>query len=64
MMSRWEVIILAGGLGTRLWSVVNDRPKPMAEVQNEPFLAHLMRYHVRQGAEHFVPSVGYRDADK
>ena len=60
MMSSWEVIILAGGLGTRLRSVVNDRPKPMAEVQNEPFLAHLMRYHVRRGAEHFVLSVGYR----
>ena len=47
-------------LGTRLRSVVNDRPKPMAEVQNEPFLAHLMRYHVRRGAEHFVLSIGYR----
>lgn len=59
MMSRWEVIILAGGLGTRLRSVVSDRPKPMAEVQGEPFLAHLMRYHARRGAEHFVLSVGY-----
>lgn len=60
MMSRWEVIILAGGLGTRLRSVVSDRPKPMAEVQGEPFLAHLMRYHARRGAEHFVLSVGYK----
>ena len=59
MMSGWEVIILAGGLGTRLRSVVSDRPKPMAEVQGEPFLAHLMRYYARRGARHFVLSIGY-----
>lgn len=59
MMSGWEVIILAGGFGTRLRSVVSDRPKPMAEVRGEPFLAHLMRYHSRRGARHFVLSIGY-----
>jgi len=59
MMSGWEVIILAGGFGTRLRSVVSDRPKPLAEVQGEPFLAHLMRYHARRGARHFVLSIGY-----
>jgi len=61
-MPDWEVIILAGGFGTRLRSVVNDRPKPMAEVQGEPFLAHLMRYHAHRGARHFVLSVGYLGA--
>jgi len=54
-----EVVILAGGLGKRLRSVVDDRPKPMADIRGEPFLAHLMRYHVHRGAGHFILSVGY-----
>lgn len=57
-------IILAGGLGTRLRSRVNDRPKPMASVvvQNEtskPFLAILMDYWREQGVSRFILSVGY-----
>ena len=32
-----QAIILAGGLGTRLRSVVSDRPKPMALVEGKPF---------------------------
>jgi D-glycero-alpha-D-manno-heptose 1-phosphate guanylyltransferase len=37
-----QALILAGGLGTRLASVVNDRAKPVAEVAGRPFLAHLL----------------------
>jgi D-glycero-alpha-D-manno-heptose 1-phosphate guanylyltransferase len=55
-----EVILLAGGLGTRLRSVVSDRPKPMAEVNGKPFLQHLMDFWIAQGASHFVLSVGYK----
>ena len=58
-MNSYEVFILAGGLGTRLRSVVKDVPKPMAEVQGEPFLAHLMRYWVGQGIGRITLSVGY-----
>ncbi len=54
-----EVIILAGGLGTRLRSVVRDRPKPMALVSGRPFLEHLMDYWAKQGISRFVLSVGY-----
>jgi D-glycero-alpha-D-manno-heptose 1-phosphate guanylyltransferase len=36
-----EAIILAGGFGTRLQSVVNDVPKPMASINNEPFLNYV-----------------------
>jgi len=53
-------VILAGGLGTRLRSVVNDRPKPMAEVAGRPFLEHLMRYWLIQGIDRFILLVGYR----
>ena len=54
-----EVVILAGGKGTRLKSVVYDRPKPMAEINGAPFLCHLMDYWVGQGAKHFILSVGF-----
>lgn len=54
-----EAIILAGGYGTRLRSVCSDRPKPMALVQEKPFLEHLLEYWKRQGASHFILSVGY-----
>lgn len=53
-------IILAGGLGTRLQSIVSDRPKPMALVKNKPFLQHQMEYWVKQGVSSFILSVGYK----
>lgn len=54
-----EAIILAGGLGTRLRSVISDVPKPMAPVQGRPFLEHLMDYWIEQGIQRFILSVGY-----
>jgi len=52
-------IILAGGLGTRLRSVIQDIPKPMALVKKRPFLEHLMDYWISQGVSHFILSIGY-----
>ena len=52
-------IILAGGLGTRLRSVVNEVPKSMAPVHGRPFLGFLLDYWIDQGIENFVLSVGY-----
>ncbi|MPQ75461.1 nucleotidyltransferase family protein [Hydrogenovibrio sp. JE_KL2] len=53
-------IILAGGQGTRLRSVVSDVPKPMAPINNRPFLEYQMDYWINQGVEQFVISVGYK----
>ena len=55
-----EAIILAGGKGTRLKSVVFDRPKPLADVNGQPFLAILMDYLIEQGCRHFVLATGYK----
>ncbi len=55
-----SAIILAGGLGTRLRSVVPDLPKPMAPISKRPFLEHLLDYWIKQGVGHFVLSVCYR----
>lgn len=53
-------VVLAGGLGTRLRSVVPDMPKPMADVQGNPFLSYLLTYWADQGVKSFVLSVGYK----
>src|SRR4029453_14067518 len=55
-----EVIILAGGLGTRLRHVVPDLPKCMAPVAGQPFLQHVIRYFLAKGTEKFVFSLGYK----
>src|SRR5215471_8531665 len=55
-----EAIILAGGLGTRLRSVVTDLPKCMAPVAGQPFLKHVIRYFFSQGIERFIFSLGYK----
>lgn len=55
-----QAIILAGGLGTRLRSVLADLPKPMAPVAGRPFLAHVLDALVKAGFESAVLAVGYR----
>jgi D-glycero-alpha-D-manno-heptose 1-phosphate guanylyltransferase len=52
-------IILAGGLGTRLHSTVPDLPKPMAPVNERPFLEYQIDYWIGQGIDRFILSVGY-----
>ena len=44
-----QAILLAGGLGTRLRSVVSDRPKPMALIEGKPFMEYVTRELVRHG---------------
>jgi D-glycero-alpha-D-manno-heptose 1-phosphate guanylyltransferase len=55
-----SAVILAGGLGTRLRSVVPDIPKPMAPIGGRPFLEYQLDYWINQGISRFVLSVGYR----
>ncbi len=53
-------IVLAGGLGTRLRSVISDMPKPMAPVGDKPFLHFIFQYLQKQGITDVVLSVGYK----
>lgn len=53
-------IVLAGGLGTRLQSVVADVPKPMAPIRQKPFLSYLLHYLQKQGIETVILSVGHK----
>lgn len=54
-----SAMILAGGLGTRLRSVVRDVPKPMADVAGKPWLTYLVAYLKTFGIEHVVLCVGH-----
>ena len=53
-------IILAGGFGTRLQSVVNDVPKPMAPVAGRPFLEWVLDHCQENGIKEAILSVGYK----
>ena len=55
-----EAIILAGGMGTRLQSVITEIPKPMAPVGERPFLSIILDSLSDQGIEHIILSVGYK----
>jgi len=58
---RVEAIILAGGFGTRLQSIVKDVPKPMADINGKPFLEYILNFLMRQGVTTVVLSVGYKE---
>jgi D-glycero-alpha-D-manno-heptose 1-phosphate guanylyltransferase len=55
-----EVIILAGGLGTRLREALPDLPKCMAPVNGRPFLFYVINYLRSQGIEKFIFSLGFK----
>lgn len=55
-----EAIILAGGFGTRLQSVVKDVPKPMADVLGRPFLTYILDELVKYKFTKVVLAVGYK----
>jgi D-glycero-alpha-D-manno-heptose 1-phosphate guanylyltransferase len=55
-----EAIILAGGMGTRLQSLVSDVPKCMAPVAGKPFLYYLLAMLEKAGFGHIILSLGYK----
>lgn len=60
MPSLNQAVILAGGRGTRLAPLTDSIPKPMIDVNGEPFLAHLIRLLARQGITEVILLTGYR----
>ena len=55
-----KVVILAGGLGTRLREETEYRPKPMVEIGDRPILWHIMKLYASQGHTEFVICLGYK----
>ena len=55
-----KVIILAGGLGTRISEETGDKPKPMVLIDDRPIIWHLMNIFAAQGFRDFVIAAGYK----
>ena len=55
-----KVIILAGGLGTRISEYTKSIPKPMILVNKTPILVHIMKHFSRYGFNEFIIAIGYK----
>lgn len=55
-----KVVILAGGLGTRIAEETEVRPKPMVEIGGRPILWHIMKHFAHHGLTEFVVALGYK----
>lgn len=55
-----KVVILAGGLGTRLSEETDIRPKPMVEIGGKPIIWHIMKIYASYGYTDFVVCLGYK----
>jgi glucose-1-phosphate cytidylyltransferase len=55
-----KVIILAGGLGTRISEETETKPKPMVLLDDKPILWHLMNIYATQGFNEFIIATGYK----
>ena len=58
-----KVVILAGGLGTRLAEETEIRPKPMVPIGGRPILWHIMKYYASFGMREFFVALGYKGED-
>lgn len=55
-----QVVILAGGLGTRLAEETDEVPKPMVRIGEEPMIWHIMRHYAKYGLRDFIICAGYK----
>jgi glucose-1-phosphate cytidylyltransferase len=55
-----KVVILAGGLGTRLAEETEVKPKPMVEIGGKPILWHIMKHYSHYGFKEFFIALGYK----
>lgn len=55
-----KVVILCGGLGTRLREETEYRPKPMVPIGGRPILWHIMKHYARHGHKEFILCLGYK----
>tara|TARA_B100001057_G_scaffold316384_1_gene316542 strand:- start:7357 stop:8115 length:759 start_codon:yes stop_codon:yes gene_type:complete len=59
-VNKMKVVILAGGLGTRLPEYTKKVPKPMVKINNKPILTHIIHHYIRFGFKDFIIAAGYK----
>mgnify|MGYP001480611078 CR=1 FL=1 len=55
-----KVVILAGGMGTRLSEYTKSIPKPMVKINNVPIIIHIMKHYAKYGFKDFLIATGYK----
>ncbi len=55
-----KVVILAGGLGTRLAEETDKIPKPMVKIGNKPIISHIIRLYLNFGFKEIIICSGYK----
>ena len=55
-----KVVILAGGLGTRLSEYTKKIPKPMVKINSTPIIVHIMKHYSKYGFKNFYIAAGYK----
>jgi len=60
MLDQIKVVILCGGIGTRLREETEYRPKPMVEIGGKPILWHIMKIYAHYGFNEFIICLGYK----
>ena len=55
-----KVVILAGGLGTRISEYTKSIPKPMIKIKNKPMIYYIMKHYAKYGYKKFYIALGYK----
>jgi glucose-1-phosphate cytidylyltransferase len=55
-----QVVILAGGYGSRLSEITSNIPKPMIEIDSKPIILHIMNHYSRYNHKDFIIALGYK----
>ena len=55
-----KVVILAGGLGTRLSEYTKTIPKPMVKIGPYPIITHIIKHYIKYGFNDFILATGYK----
>ena len=60
MLGKMQIVILAGGMGTRLGEYTKTIPKPMVKVAGKPILIHIIKIYLKYGYTDFILSLGFK----
>ena len=60
-LDNFKVVILAGGMGTRISEYTKEIPKPMIEIKNKPILIQILKIYIKSGINNFIIATGYKN---